>query len=573
VAFRTADGLSTWTLISALSIASLTAQAPPQRAKPQPGISGLVVAPDGTPVSAGIVAIESTTGRATAAIDRTGHFRLVPGDTGLQQLFVRAPGLAPYRVIVAIPASKTVPLSPIHLAPASYFRARFVTPAGDLIATPRVRHQSFDASGVRILEPPELAAADQIDGDGFVVLGPLPLGRTSVAFDTPPHPVQRLTDVEVTDAGALLDGGTNVVQRGATLHVDVADETGTAVALHDVFIEDARPLSPIGSRRAQTNQRGRATFDRMAAGRYRIRSRTVDRCDGRPLAVERVISVSGSGNLSTQLIIGGTANFHVASSFGPLSGTFVSATPHIGDAAASRSRFELPPLVRRPAFPLSIETSCGGWTDADGRLTLSTFPPGPARINVRLQNSTYIRQVNAGLELDAIALHIPGGILPLRVTDALTMLPVASAEIAWHSAGARIEARTNANGEALLEAVGTAPGKLVVRAGRYQTSETDLPEPPSAHEVVLRPESRTELHARVVSASGEAVVNAVVELVPADPRTVGRIATTNASGEATFANAPPGAIRVIAGTDGVRAAAIDLPATSRGAFTITLPIP
>ena len=43
------------------------------------GITGLVLAPDGSPVTQGAVAlVRSSTNHITAAIDRTGHLRIVP---------------------------------------------------------------------------------------------------------------------------------------------------------------------------------------------------------------------------------------------------------------------------------------------------------------------------------------------------------------------------------------------------------------------------------------------------------------------------------------------------------------
>ena len=48
----------------------------------------------------------------------------------------------------------------------------------------------------------------------------------------------------------------------------------------------------------------------------------------------------------------------------------------------------------RPRGAFANESSCGGRTDADGRLTLDNFPPGAAQVTVRLPNSSYVRRVS-----------------------------------------------------------------------------------------------------------------------------------------------------------------------------------
>ena len=71
--------------------------AQPQPVVEEPGVSGYVLAPDGTPVSGGTVSAQSGALPTTASIDSTGRFRLVPTRSGLHQFLVSVPGLAPYR--------------------------------------------------------------------------------------------------------------------------------------------------------------------------------------------------------------------------------------------------------------------------------------------------------------------------------------------------------------------------------------------------------------------------------------------------------------------------------------------
>src|SRR5215468_4255049 len=117
-------------LLTFLLLLLVNAQAPasatPRAQSPvveEVGVSGYVLAPDGTPVSVGTV----SDGRSTASIDRTGHFRLVTPRSGLLQMLVSVPGLAPYRFTVTVPASRSLRLPVIRLATAVYFRVRFVS--------------------------------------------------------------------------------------------------------------------------------------------------------------------------------------------------------------------------------------------------------------------------------------------------------------------------------------------------------------------------------------------------------------------------------------------------------------
>ena len=256
----------------------------------EPGVTGYVLAPDGTPVSGGIVGIGSRAGRETTSIGRTGRFRLVPDAPGDHELVVSASGLAAYRVRITVPPSRTLRLPVIRLSPATYFRVRFVSTSGEPITSPRVRRMSVDLSGMPIWEPRDGSRDDQIDSDGTMTIGPLPRGVTMLALDMPLLAQTRLPDVHVTGDAPLLDAGTVMVEPGALVHVDVVDITGAPVPEHLVFIEDALPLSPLGVPPVRTNQQGRATFNRLGAGRYRVHTRSTERCgNGLPLSTGRVV--------------------------------------------------------------------------------------------------------------------------------------------------------------------------------------------------------------------------------------------------------------------------------------------
>ena len=58
---------------------SAAIRAQPQREPERPGVSGYVLAPDGTPVVSGRVVIQSPVGvGSTTTIEPTGRFRVIP---------------------------------------------------------------------------------------------------------------------------------------------------------------------------------------------------------------------------------------------------------------------------------------------------------------------------------------------------------------------------------------------------------------------------------------------------------------------------------------------------------------
>jgi hypothetical protein len=528
-------------LVNALASLFAASGAQPLPVVEEPGVSGYVLAPDGTPVSGGTVIAQSGAVSTTASIDSTGRFRLVPMRSGSHQLLVTVPELVPYRVTVIVPDSRSLRLPVIRLAAGAYFRVRLVSLAGEPIIAPQLRRRLFDVSGKPIFDGPGDRISDATDNDGAMTIGPLPGGIMTVAVDMPSFAQTRVPDVNFgTNATKIVDGGTIAVQQpGAVLHVDVLDGTGAGVPNHEVHIDDTRPRSPLVFRPVRTNQQGRATFDRLAAGRYRVWATAVDRCANVVLTTSRVVAVSGSGTVETPLVVGGRATFRITSPFGPAMGVLVSASPNV-------------PQLSSPFADRATSFGCRGATDSNGRITLTNFPPGPSHIDVHMANSTYIRQVEVPSDGREVAVAIPEGFLPVHVVNAFTNQPVTRATITWTGNEARVEATATVSGDALLEAVGTKGGTLAVAAQRYQPAEERLPEPPGIpHTIALMPVSPAmNLRPRVTTASGEPLSNAVVELVSANPAEVPRVAATDAQGVVTFSDVPSGSLQLIASAGG-----------------------
>ncbi|MGH9373708.1 MAG: MSCRAMM family protein, partial [Vicinamibacterales bacterium] len=258
----------------------------------------------------------------------------------------------------------------------------------------------------------------------------------------------------------------------------------------------------------------------------------------------------------------------------PLRAAPVSVTPESAPSGPPpwlRTRPALSPFVGRMFGPFAFESPCIGVTDADGRVTLTNFPPGGARIDVRLPSATWVRRLMVPTDGREVAIEVPGGFLPLRVSNAATGNPVAGAAITWTSSGARVEAIASASGEALLGGVAAAPGTLTIRTTGYHPFEQKLPEPPGVlHEVVVVPTRNMNLQCRVITAAGEPLPDAVVELTPEDPIEGGYLTVTDEKGFARFVDPPQGALRLLARADGYVAAGMRIPADATREPVVTL---
>jgi hypothetical protein len=276
------------------------------------------------------------------------------------------------------------------------------------------------------------------------------------------------------------------------------------------------------------------------------------------LTASRVVPVSTNGTVDVPLVIGGRATFRLTSPLGPEVGVQIVASP---DAPTPPS-----PFPRRAA-----PSGCPGGTDRDGRVTLTNFPPGPARIDVHRTNSTYIRRVEVPLDQHEVAISIPDGFLPVHVVNDKNE-PVSGAAIIWTGGGGRVEASAMATGDALLESVGSASGTLAVSAQGYQPTEESLAEPPGVLYTVsltrVPPPSR--VRARVTTVSGEPLRGAVVEFLSADPAAVPRLALTDGRGSVTFGDVPPGSGQLSVSADGFVTSRVGVAKNATDEVAVTL---
>jgi Carboxypeptidase regulatory-like domain len=214
--------------------------------------------------------------------------------------------------------------------------------------------------------------------------------------------------------------------------------------------------------------------------------------------------------------------------------------------------------------------SCPGMTDSDGRVVITPFPPGPAQLRVTLFNSSYTVRVNVPAGGREMVIAVPDGLIPVKVINRITQHPV-EAQLTWVGAGGRVETLTNANGDALMEGVGTSGGTLTVHAREYQTVEGSFDETPDTQqEVALVPSPASRLTVRVVRADAKVPGDAVVELLARGPADVAEFAVTDAQGIATFTDVPPGPLHFSAHADGFAPATVQIDEASRASIVITL---
>ena len=171
-----------------------------------------------------------------------------------------------------------------------------------------------------------------------------------------------------------------------------------------------------------------------------------------------------------------------------------------------------------------------------------------------------------------IAISIPDGFLPVRVSNAANAEPVPRALVTWTvKGGGRAEATTGANGDVMLEGVGISSGVLTITAPGFRSLEEPLPEPPGIlHEVALVPLPATTLKARIVTASGEPLPDAVVELSAMNKIAAPQVAVTDAKGVVVFTEVPAGTLHVTARADLFAATTIQIAEDRRADITLAL---
>lgn len=541
-----------------------------QPAAPEPGITGRVLAHDGAPVTSGTVTLAlPMTGQVDAPIDRQGRFRILPDGVGERRLFISVPGHAPYRAEVDVPRSRSMALPDITLVEATYFRARFATENGEPLAASGLWRRALDSDGLSIGDPLG-HVREQAETDGTITIGPLPGGRTLMAFNRPGLAQTRLRDLNVTGNQRVIDGGTITIRKGAELHVDVVDAQNQPVKRHEVWLEDANQPSPLSFQPVRTNDDGRAIFERLAPGRYRVSTQTVERCGPQKLSVSRLVTMGGTGSSRARLVIDGRVAIRVTSPAGPLFGRAVSVAPDGPPELPWQPR--LGELLARARTNAGVNTqaSCVGVTDHDGRLVLAPFPPGPAVVRVSLFNSALFAKVTVPEASGEIAIQVPDGFIPVRVTDRSTEQPVA-ARITWAAGGGRIEAATTPNGDALIEGAGNTGGTMTIAARGYQTLEGSFAETPDTQqEIALAPAPSERLTVRVVADSDDAIGGAVVQLLPRGAGDAARFTAADAKGIAAFLQVPEGPLQFSATQEGFKPAAIRVAEDQRASITITL---
>ena len=69
-----------------------------------------------------------------------------------------------------------------------------------------------------------------------------------------------------------------------------------------------------------------------------------------------------------------------------------------------------------------------------------------------------------------MAIAVPDGLIPVKVTIGQPGNR-SQAQLTWVGGGGRVETVTNANGDALMEGVGTSGGTLTIRRGSIRRSK------------------------------------------------------------------------------------------------------
>jgi carboxypeptidase family protein len=516
------------------------------------GLVGSVLLPDGTPASEGVVTLAVPGSATEGAIDRNGHFAIESVRPGEYELRISVAGFATWRLQVSVPERLAMALPPLRLSPATYLRMRLLSPDGEQIDGGRIQWQTFDVSGVPLVEPGGREASLMREADGTTTIGPLARGVMVLSIDRPPFGHTRLPDVPVTGAVRQIDLGDVTLDRASTLDLEVVDRTGAPVHGHRLVVDDGMPFLPWTSSPVWTDERGRVRFEGLGARPYRVMTYARRECGAlRPVIADWF--AASPGKVERLNVDGARLEVHLTSNGVPLRGIEVSVSPELSGPAR-------PAWLRRdglygpwfdPRLGPSAPTQCSGVSDGDGRAVIQYVAPGSARARVRLPNSSWSRRIAVPPNGGRIAFDIPGGVAAFRVLDAQRGTPVDAAEVTWTSRGSRLEASVPASGEVLLEGVSEGQAALSVQAQGYQRLDRRFAAPPETLQTIyLTRAPDATLQCRVVDDGGVPVGTAVVKLVPEDLLESIRLAGVDAKGFVRFARLGSGRVRLMATSAG-----------------------
>jgi hypothetical protein len=509
------------------------------------------------------------------ATDPEGAFHFLDLPAGRYVVTLRATGHTAQRLRIDVPHAASVALPPIQLSPECHVRARFVSPAGSPVQVTRVVGRSFDLRGAPLSDARGEWTPVAVEDGGTVLIGPLQRGITVLGIDVPGLARTRLPDVRVSGADAIIDVGTVVVTRGADLQVRVVDASGAPQEHVRVRAVDTAPLSLVGLVHGETNAEGIVSFDRLGRGTYRLVADGDFPCGRSAPRAERLVDIPAEGARQERLVIGGAAvTIRVTRQGAPVSGAPVTLEP-------------VRPTTRRPAWLASASwagpdvapyaewtrTYCTGPTDGEGRVALSNVPFGPTRVTVALPSASWSTVVSIPIGGRAFRVDVPGEAVAVRVSRDDTGAPVPDADVGWEGTLGTVRARATAAGDALLDAVARAPGRLNVTAEGFRPHERDLHAfPDGPLEVRLTPAPSPQVVVRVSDSGGTPIPNAVVYVDLQDGAEDDAAATTGPDGEARFEVQRPNAVRVTAWAPGYTRAsiAVALRDAADGPFSIAL---
>ena len=526
------------------------------------GIAGRVLSRDARPVARAVVAARRIEpggyGRASdpgdaVSTDHNGAFEFRDLAPGLYTVTFRAPGYSAERVRVEVPGSFSITLPAIRLPIESYARARFVSAAGSPVLVNRVVGRSFDAGGVPLPDARDEWTPTAAGADGSMKIGPLPRGVTMLGIDMPGVARTRLPDVRVSGDVPLVDLGTIVVARGANLQVRVLDSSGAPQANAHVTVVDTAALTPFQIPDALTDAEGRAMFDRLPRGTYRLIAEGGDPCGPGTPGAERVVEVPAQGRRDETLVVGGArVTLEVTREGAALAGIPIVLEP---ERAAPRwpSWWPTPsrPVREAPRYFDRLRSRCSGSTDGEGRLGMSNVPFGPARVTVHLANASWSRVASIPIGGRLLRVDVPARAVSLRVVRADTGAPVAAAEVGWDSAQGSVRARATETGDVLLDGVPQGAGTFSVTAAGFVPIERELGAlPDGPQELGLTRLAPPFVLVRVSDADGAPIENAVVYLDLQDGADDDAAAPTDPHGVARFDVRRPAAVQVTAWASG-----------------------
>ena len=529
---------------------SLTAASVVFHILPAVSVSGRVLDPNGRPIDGATVAVVRDVPYAVrkGVSSKEGRFNVETVPLGESHIEVLAPGWRDEWIPISLRAGSDVSLPPIYLSPEAEVRGVILNEStGEPVAGARVIVENPDTSTGALRDLLDGPRSLLTNGEGIFRLRGARPEPLQLAVDAPGLARTRLEKVDVP-ADGLLDLGAILIGPGTTLVVEVTDLSDGPIPRQRLSIDRGPAISAGSALEAETDGTGLARFDRLGAGRYRLRVGGSDRPGESGPRRLQWLDLDGSvGDKEVKVSLATLSlRLHVEQAFLP--DTRLAVT--VGPAAMDLQPQEASPirivrgdevrLFNKPAGAVKA-----GLTDERGDVQVDDVDPGDLRVGVQLGLSKWSTLLSLNVMSTRQEIHVPRNVVPVTVMGAAGPLAGAHVQVDYQN-GIRLEGDTLEDGSTRLLGSQALGAVLIASAAGHRERRINLPSSESTPQTVTL-DSNTDggsIRVRVMTESGEALAGALVSAIHQDSPER-RSAISDDGGVALLSRLPSGSKRLI----------------------------